>query len=133
MKTALIIIMALVSLVGQAHGVVYNSIGFQYTPFIQAVCTELEISTDIYVLPTDKPVNGFVTKNGFGGYIIFVNNTSEADESIKLIIAHELLHISDDIKVVWDIDTPTTIVANSITRYTSGNARALELRVKKRI
>lgn len=122
--------MALVSLTGQAQGVIYNSIGFQYTPFIQAVCTELEISADIYVLPTDKPVNGFVTKNGFGGYIIFVNNTSEADESIKLIIAHELLHISDDIKGVWDIDTPTTIVANSI-RYTSDNARALELRVKE--
>ena len=131
MKTTLIIAMALISLAGQAQGVVYNSIGFQYTPFIQAVCTELEISADIYVVPTDKPVNGFVTKNGFGGYIIFVNNTSEADESIKLIIAHELLHISDDIKGVWDIDTPTTIVANSITRYTSDNARALELRVKK--
>lgn len=132
MKTILTIIaMALVSLVGQAQGVIYNSIGFQYTPFIQAVCNELEINTDIYVLPTNKPVNGFVTKNGFGGYVIFVNNTSEADESIKLIIAHELLHISDDIKGVWDIDIPTTIVANSITRYISDDARAIELRVKK--
>ena len=83
------------------------------------------------MVPTNKPVNGFVAKNGFGGYIIFVNNTSEADESIKLIIAHELLHISDDIKGVWNIDTPTTIVANSITKYTSDNARTIELRVKK--
>src|SRR5690554_710694 len=131
MKTTLIIAMVLVSLTGQAQGLVYNSIGFQHTPFIYAVCAELEISADIYVLPTDKPVNGFVIKNGFGGYVIFVNNTSTADEPIKLILAHELLHISDDIKGVWDIDTPTTIVANSITRYTSDNARALEFRVKK--
>lgn len=131
MKTTLIIAMVLISLIGKAQGLIYNSIGFEYTPFVQAVCAELEINADLYIIATDKPVNGFVTKNGFGGYIIFVNNTSKADEPIRLIIAHELLHISDDLKGVWDIDTPTTIIASSKTKYTSDKAKELEYRVKK--
>lgn len=131
MKTTLIIAMVLISLTGKAQGLIYNSIGFEYTPFVQAVCAELEINADIYILPTDKPVNGFVAKNGFGGYIIFVNNTSKADKPIRFILAHELVHISDDLKGIWDIERHT-MVANSYTnKYVCRESEQLEKRVNK--
>lgn len=129
MKTTLIIAMVLISLTGKAQGLIYNSIGFEYTPFIQAVCAELEINADIYIITTDEPVNGFVTKNGFGGYIIFVNNNHDEWIRVKSIITHELLHIKDDLEGAWDISEPTSIIKRGQVYYTSDEARQIEKRI----
>lgn len=127
-KILLILAISLTTVMSNGGPLVYNSIGFEYTPFIYAVASELEIEADIYILETDKPVSGMVIKNGFGGYVIFINKSMEVP--VKEILAHELIHISDDIKGVWDLSVPTTIVGCSI-KYTSPEAKDVERRVRK--
>lgn len=84
---------------------IYNSIGFRHTPYIQALCTELNIDKNIYVLHTDFPVKGYAVKNGFGGYIICINTKVDYFE-LREALAHELCHIKDDILGVWDLENP---------------------------
>lgn len=92
----LIIILAVVfaGLASSAQTLVYNSIGFQYTPMVHEICKELDINTTVYLTYTIKDVKGYVHKAPHA-YIIYVN---PSEINFKDVIAHELVH-------VWQYET----------------------------
>ena len=114
-----------------AQPVIYNYIGFKHTSYIQALCTELSIENTIYVLPTNLPIEGYAVKNGFGGYIIFINTSRVNYFGLRDVLAHELCHVRDDILGVWDLENPTITVTPTRNIYVSEEAKQVELRVKK--
>ena len=128
MKKLLILSFIFVQFYAIAQPVVHNSIGFEHTPYIYRICTELDINTDIYIIPTSKDLAGYTVKNGFGGYIIFAN-LQQTQEPLKLFLAHELQHISDDINGIWNLDNPTTKIKKYGNRFVSKEAAELEKRV----
>ena len=130
-KLLIIAFLALIMNSVDAQPVIYNSIGFKHTPYIQALCTELNIDKNIYILHTDLPVKGYAVKNGFGGYIICINMSKVDYFELREVLAHELYHVRDDILGVWDLETPTTIVTPTRNIYVSEEAKQVELRVKK--
>jgi len=130
-KLLIIAFLALIMNSVDAQPLIYNSIGFRHTPYILALCTELNIDKNIYVLHTDFPVKGYTVKNGFGGYIVCINMSKVDYFELREVLAHELCHVRDDILGVWDLENPTTIVTPTRNMYVSEEAKQVELRVKK--
>lgn len=132
MKKLLIIAsLALITNSVDAQPLIYNSIGFRHTPYIQALCTELNIDKNIYILHTDFPVKGYAVKNGFGGYIVCINIFEVDYFELREVLAHELCHVRDDILGVWDLENPTTRVTPTRDMYVSEEAKQVELRIKE--
>ena len=131
MKTILIITMFATMQIVNSQSIINNSIGFQHTPFVQAVCHELEINETINIF-FDNRINadGFAVKTVFGEYIVFVNSNID-NRKIKEVLAHELCHIRDDINGIWDLNNSTTKVYKWGYRYVSKETERIERRINE--
>jgi len=128
MKKLFLIILFSVSTIVGAQNLISNKLNFRYTPFIEAVCEELGIDDEeFYVLAVcmEPNIHGYTQKTAHGMYIISININSE--ESIYKTLAHELVHVKQDISGEWDINNPTTIFRGGYYKYISIEAKAIEL------
>lgn len=112
----------LFSLTAKSELLVYNHLNFEYTNFIYDVCDELGIKETIYVIETNVDVDGFVRRID-SGYVVFVNRNSICK---KETIAHELVHVKQDLKKQWDINNGTRRLTLSGIEYVSKKAKEIE-------
>ena len=95
-RMILILVIGLFSLTAKASGgekyslpLVYNMADYSYTEYIYAICKDLKIEGNIYLVKTTLPIHGYVEKQKFG-WVIYV---SRNDSYYGITIAHEMVHI----------------------------------------
>jgi hypothetical protein len=111
------------------ENLIYNHVNFRYTPPVQRMMKELGLEgLTINIHRTSKPVRGFISLDGVGGFIVFVNS---AEGNVLETIAHELVHIRQHVDGRWDINNPTVRVTKHGNMYVSPEARAIEMEANK--
>lgn len=119
--------------ISMSQNLIYNSINFKYTDFVRQCCLEMEISGQkIYITYADMDVVAYIDKTF--AYIIYINSSTKED--VRDILAHEIVHIKQDIDGRWDIKVPTTKITSFGERYTSTSAKNIEheaIRVGKKM
>jgi len=139
MKKLIVIILLLPIMASSQNNVYYNSIGFEYTPFINNVCKYLGIKDhEIYIEWNKMPkhLHGVSYKTPQGMYVIYINIDSDRR---KEALVHELVHIKQDIDGRWDLRIPTTLMTRQGHKYINGSeniekeARLLSREIIKKI
>lgn len=108
---------------------VRSSIGYDYTPYVYAVCNELNINSDITIGFTTLNVQAYTFKKG-NRYFIFVNNSIGPYWNI---IAHELIHVWQDQNNMFDINKGTTIIGAFNDRIINKNIETQARELSKKI
>ena len=112
---------------------IHNGLDYEFSPFIYRAGDLLQIhDCSIYIFRTTANLEAFSVKGTDNKYFIFVNTALFEWSNTRLVLAHELVHISDDIHGRWLLTKPTTIIGNGYRKYVSKEAQELERSVERR-